>query len=272
MAANSVRCLRDRGESVKGGNPPCHKSTMTNRNSPPRAAGAQGSFDCRREAPGGPRTGRRTKKNARPTAFRSRGRTLPNRSTLIADRRSAFPKPSPDSIGTSAIRRSLRFAQRCRQKNCMDSVGMHTPPPGCSSLDGASLGSTPPCRDGGPALHVPVILVAQPAEARREGPRRSASSGSELFRCRLTAAVPTGGRRSPSRPRDSQMQHRLTSVRRRAPGRQEVGVPAEPARDSPAMAYFRARKKLVAANLWFAADDFGGMCERGDSPLSQTKR
>ena len=46
MAANSVRCLRDRGESVKGG-PPFHKSTMTNRNSPPRAAGAQGSFDSR---------------------------------------------------------------------------------------------------------------------------------------------------------------------------------------------------------------------------------
>ena len=57
MAANSVRCPRDRGESVKGGlPPPFHKSTMTNRNSPPRAAGAQGSFDCRREAPG-PRTG-----------------------------------------------------------------------------------------------------------------------------------------------------------------------------------------------------------------------
>ena len=56
MAANSVRCLRDRGESVKGG-PPFHKSTMTNRNSPPRAAGAQGSFDCRREAPGGPGMG-----------------------------------------------------------------------------------------------------------------------------------------------------------------------------------------------------------------------
>ena len=54
MAANSVRCPRDRGESVKGGlPPPVHKKVMTNRNSPPRAAGAQGSFDCRREAPGG---------------------------------------------------------------------------------------------------------------------------------------------------------------------------------------------------------------------------
>ncbi len=34
-------------------------------------------------------------------------------------------------------------------------------------------------------------------------------------------------------------------------------------------ANFRARKKQMAANLWFAAGDFGGMCERGDSPLSQ---
>ena len=29
-------------------------------------------------------------------------------------------------------------------------------------------------------------------------------------------------------------------------------------------------QKQMAANLWFAADDFGGMCERGDSPLSQS--
>ena len=44
-AANFVRCRRDRGESVKGGHPPFHKSTTTNRNSPKRAEGAQGSFD-----------------------------------------------------------------------------------------------------------------------------------------------------------------------------------------------------------------------------------
>ena len=45
-AANFVRCRRDRGESVKGGlPPPFHKSTTTNRNSPKRAEGAQGSFD-----------------------------------------------------------------------------------------------------------------------------------------------------------------------------------------------------------------------------------
>ena len=36
-----------------------------------------------------------------------------------------------------------------------------------------------------------------------------------------------------------------------------------------AMGYFRARERQMAANLWFAAGDFGGMCERGDSPLSQ---
>ena len=59
MAANSVRCPQVRGESVKGGlSPPFHKKVTTNRNSPPRAAGAQGSFDCRRAAPGASRGGR----------------------------------------------------------------------------------------------------------------------------------------------------------------------------------------------------------------------
>ena len=45
MAANSVRCRRDRGESVKGGHPPFHKKTTRIRNSPPRAGGAQGSSE-----------------------------------------------------------------------------------------------------------------------------------------------------------------------------------------------------------------------------------
>ena len=40
------------GESVKGGYP-LSQSVMTNRNLPPRADGAQGSFDSRRGAPGG---------------------------------------------------------------------------------------------------------------------------------------------------------------------------------------------------------------------------
>ena len=44
MAANYVRCPRDRGESVKGGHPPFHKKTTSNRNSPkPHAEGVQGS-------------------------------------------------------------------------------------------------------------------------------------------------------------------------------------------------------------------------------------
>ena len=88
MAANSVRCPRDRGESVKGGNPPCHKSTMTNRNSPPRAAGAQGSFDCRREAPGGPRTGPQLQAELRPKAIPDQG---PVRGPLDPDCRSEAP-------------------------------------------------------------------------------------------------------------------------------------------------------------------------------------
>ena len=47
MAANYVRCPRDRGESVKGGHPPFHKKTTPNRNSPKRAEGVQGSCDSR---------------------------------------------------------------------------------------------------------------------------------------------------------------------------------------------------------------------------------
>ncbi len=42
MAANFVRCRRDRGESVKGGHPPFHKKVTTNRNSPKRAPAREG--------------------------------------------------------------------------------------------------------------------------------------------------------------------------------------------------------------------------------------
>ena len=46
MAANFVRCPRDRGESVEGGlPPPFRKKETTNRNSPPRAARAS-EFRC----------------------------------------------------------------------------------------------------------------------------------------------------------------------------------------------------------------------------------
>ena len=48
----------------------------------------------------------------------------------------------------------------------------------------------------------------------------------------------------------------------------KTGAPGRPC-DSRVVAYCRARTKQMAANLWFAAGDFGGMCERGDSPLSQ---
>ena len=73
MAPSGDRSTLNRGESVKGGNLPFHKSTMTNRHSPPRAEGAQGSFDCRREAPGGPRTGSQLQSEVRPKAIPDHG-------------------------------------------------------------------------------------------------------------------------------------------------------------------------------------------------------
>ena len=63
---------------------------MTNRNSPPRAEGAQGSFDCRREAPGGPRTGPQLQAELRPKAIPDHG---PVRGPLDPDRRSETGAP-----------------------------------------------------------------------------------------------------------------------------------------------------------------------------------
>ena len=89
MAANSVRCQASSGESVKGGILPFHKSTMTNRNSPPRAAGAQGSFDSRREAPGGSGGGL----NALPLDHPNQSSDVPP-GPLDPDRRSETGAPS----------------------------------------------------------------------------------------------------------------------------------------------------------------------------------
>ena len=142
MAANSVRCPRDRGESVKGGNPPCHKSTMTNRNSPPRAAGAQGSFDCRREAPGGPRTGPQLQPELRPKAIPDHG---PVRGSLDPDCRSEAPtgRTGQRSIPTWFCAGGDAWVAAVRL------VG--------GGVVGAGFALT---RDAGrrPALHVPVVL------------------------------------------------------------------------------------------------------------------
>ena len=137
MAANSVRCPRDRGESVKGGPPPpFHKSTMTNRNSPPRAAGAQGSFDCRREAPGGPRTGPQLQAELRPKAIPDQG---PVRGPLDPDCRSEAPTgrtgQAPSLYATWCGRR-LASAQKTMAANSVrarvtgrESVKGGPPPP-----------------------------------------------------------------------------------------------------------------------------------------------
>ena len=315
-----------------------------------------------------------------------------------ADRRSAFPKPSPrfNADRLYAVSRPSR-PPRCRPEvgvpqavpaiQCRSAIRERRADAGRRISAGTPTGSV--ARRHGNA----DLWSAQPAEggrregprlrgwvASRPGPRRSASAGRTPFAA-LRAAVPTGGRRSPSRPRDSMRsairagrcasrsgadrrsallgrrvgfrarrfqpdgtgaltrdagrrpallgRRRWGGFRAHARCRSETGAPwggvggagfaltrdagrrpalhgaaslgrvsrsrAMPVGDrrswgsvaggfraharcrsetgaplSPRFnANFRARKKQMAANLWFAAGDFGGKCERGDSPLSQ---
>ena len=53
MAANLWFAASLIGGWVWAGHSPAHKTVTLNRNSPPRAHGAQGSFGSRRAAPGG---------------------------------------------------------------------------------------------------------------------------------------------------------------------------------------------------------------------------
>ena len=172
MAANSVRCPRDRGESVKGGPPPpFHKSTMTNRNSPPRAAGAQGSFDCRREAPGGPRTGPQLQAELRPKAIPDQG---PVRGPLDPDCRSEAPtgrtgqrSMSPrfcagGDASFAGLRPAVPTGGRRSTSRPRDSTQIDDAPFAAVRLAGGGVvgaGFALP-RDAGqrPALHVPAIL------------------------------------------------------------------------------------------------------------------
>ena len=117
-------------------------------------------------------------------------------------------------------------------------------------------------RDAGrrPALHGPALVVrVSRSRAMPVGDRRSLGAAS-LGRVSRSRAMPVGDRRSWggvggagfALTRDAGRRPALLASLR-----------------FNAMGYFRARKKQMAANLWFAAGDFGGMCERGDSPLSQ---
>ena len=162
MAANSVRCPRDRGESVKGGPPPpCHKSTMTNRNSPPRAAGAQGSFDCRREAPGGPRTGPQLQAELRPKAIPDQG---PVRGPLDPERRPEVGVPLPARRrafwGYAETGAMPLFEVRLARRAAGDDAGPKAGAPGAQRHAGNGDGSFAPLRGAmpvwRPALHPPL--------------------------------------------------------------------------------------------------------------------
>ena len=283
--------------------------------------------------------------------------------------------PTGGRRSPSRPRDSARSAMRERRADAGRRISAGTPTGSVTRRQGnADLWSAQPAEGGrreGPRL--------QGWFTPRPGPRRDASSGRTPFAA-LRAAVPTGGRRSPSRPRDSSRLAKRgfaavrlawrsvvgAGFRAHARGRSETGAPgaallgrvsrsrAMPVGDRRSMggvvgagfalprdagrrpalqgaasvgrvsrcrampvgdrrsrgrrrwggfraharswggvvgagfalprdagrrpalqvslrfnANLRARKKHLAANLWFAAGDFGGKCERGDSPLSQ---
>ena len=166
------------------------------------------------------------------------------RSTLIAGRRPA--------LHGAASWGGFRAHARCRSETGAPWGG----------VVGAGFALT---RDAGrrPALHGAALVVrvsrsrAMPVGDRRSGFRGDAGASVRVSRSR---AMPVGDRRSWggvggagfALTRDAGRRPALLASLR-----------------FNAMGYFRARKKQMAANLWFAAGDFGGMCERGDSPLSQ---
>ena len=135
------------------------------------------------------------------------------------------------------------------------------------------FGGRTPCERGdsplsqagnGPSRRLAPMPRRAGAERRRILPGTQAFSIRRPFRASRSGA--DRGRRKPS-PRFNA----VGDTRSRC-GRHRENWPDRRSKPSPrfnAMGYFRARKKQMAANLWFAAGDFGGKCERGDSPLSQ---
>ena len=143
----------------------------------------------------------------------------------------------------SAIRRSLGFAQRCRPE-----VGVPQAVPAiqCRSAIRRSLGFAQRCR---PEVGVPQAV---PAIQCRSAIRDLAA---------LRAAVPTGGRRSPSRPRDSA---RVAMRERRADAGRRISA------GTPTGSVARRQGN---ADLWSAQPAAGGRTRRtrvrGGSPLGR---
>ena len=107
---------------MKGGILPFHKTVTTNRNSPKRAAGAQGSFDCRREAPGVPGAGAQFLPTQDPN-WSSDVPPLPDRSTLLSGGRGAALALAWGGTSSARVSRSRampvwRPALRCRAPLC----------------------------------------------------------------------------------------------------------------------------------------------------------
>ena len=161
------------GESVKGGILPFHKTVMTNRNSPPRAEGAQGSFDCRREAPGGPRTGPQIQAELRPKAIPDHG---PVRGPLDPDCRSETGAPWAALLGRVSRSRAMPVRDRRSRRRWWCGFRAHAR---CRSETGAPGGV------GGAGFALP-----------RDAGRRPALQAALVGRVSRCRAMPVGDRRS----------------------------------------------------------------------------
>ena len=281
------------GECVKGGILPFHKKVTTNRNSPKRAEGAQGSFDSgakRRAVPGRGLNSNRNydrklfqikapsgDRSGLGVAQRRRRRFRAPARCRSGDRRSTAPAAVPAEGGVVLPTRGGVLAKREKNNG--------------SELSFAARVFGGMCERGDSPLSQKGNDKSELAEARRRrarefrfrreapgGPRTGPQLQPEL---RPKAIPDQGPVRGPLRTWRGAASSAQVSRSRAMPVWRPAlhcsGTPSGPGAEGGVVlptrhlvwaAVSQARKKQWQRTL-FAARVFGGMCERGDSPLSQ---